>query len=56
MLATCHDRRNKYEYEGELNIDERLLAEMLAVTVKLLRALETLGPIGSAGGEVGFTT
>jgi hypothetical protein len=40
VLATCHDRRNKYEYEGELNIDEALLADALAVADKLLQALK----------------
>ena len=46
VLAAAHDRRNKYEYEGELNIDEALLAEMLAVAEKLLRAVAALGPVG----------
>ena len=28
VLATCHERRNKFEYEGVLNIDERLTASV----------------------------
>jgi len=29
ILAKCHDRRNLAEYEGHLEIDERLLDELL---------------------------
>lgn len=45
VLATCHERRNKFEYEGVLNVDERLLAEAIAVAERLLAALENLGPL-----------
>ena len=47
VLATCHDRRNKYEYEGMLNVDEGLLAEAISVTEQLVSALEKLGPVKS---------
>lgn len=40
VLATCHERRNKFEYEGVLNIDERLLAESIGVADKMLALLE----------------
>jgi hypothetical protein len=40
VLATCHERRNKFEYEGVLNIDERLLAESIGVAEKILALLE----------------
>lgn len=40
VLATCHERRNKFEYEGMLNIDERLLAESIGVAEKMLALLE----------------
>lgn len=40
VLATCHERRNKFEYEGVLNIDERLLAESIGVAEKMLALLE----------------
>jgi hypothetical protein len=29
VLATCHQRRNALEYEGYLEMDERLLADLL---------------------------
>ena len=45
MLALCHDRRNKAEYEGTLEVDERLLAELIAITGRLLGAVEKLGPV-----------
>lgn len=31
VLAKCHDVRNLGEYEGELNVDERLLADIMTV-------------------------
>ena len=45
MLALCHDRRNKAECEGTLEMDERLLAELIAIAGKLLNAVEKLGPV-----------
>ncbi len=45
VLALCHDRRNKAEYEGTLEMDERLLAELIAIAGKLLNAVEKLGPV-----------
>ncbi len=44
VLALCHDRRNKAEYEGILDVDERLLAELIAMGAKLLGAVEKLDP------------
>lgn len=44
ILATCHERRNRFEYEGLLNFDERLLAEAIAVTERLLAALDGRAP------------
>jgi hypothetical protein len=39
VLAKCHEIRNRGEYEGDLDIDERLLADLItscrAVIVKL---------------------
>ena len=47
VLALCHDRRNKAEYEGTLEVDERLLSELIAMAGKLLRSVEKLGPVKS---------
>lgn len=44
VLALCHDRRNKAEYEGTLEVDDRLLAELIAIAGKLVGALENSVP------------
>jgi hypothetical protein len=36
LFALCHERRNLAEYEGYLDVDETLLAELLAATDALL--------------------
>lgn len=41
VLAKCHDVRNLGEYEGDLNIDERLLADLLTAARAVADALET---------------
>lgn len=38
LLAKCHDRRNLAEYEGILEVDERLLADLQAAGQDLLEA------------------
>lgn len=40
VLAKCHDVRNLGEYEGDLNIDERLLADLLTAATAVADALE----------------
>lgn len=44
VLAKCHDARNLGEYEGELNIDERLLADLIAACQAVAAALDKLPP------------
>lgn len=41
VLAKCHDVRNLGEYEGDLSIDERLLADLLTAARAVADALET---------------
>lgn len=36
LFALCHERRNLAEYEGYMEVDESLLAELVAVTDALL--------------------
>lgn len=36
IFALCHERRNLAEYEGYLDVDEKLLAELLQATDVLL--------------------
>lgn len=45
VLAKCHDLRNKAEYEGELDIDDRILADLIVACDTVAKALETLKPI-----------
>lgn len=40
VLAKAHERRNLSEYEGHLEIDDRLLANMLAAAAALLETVE----------------
>ncbi len=44
VLAKCHDLRNKGEYEGELDIDDRILADLIAASGAVAKALEGLKP------------
>lgn len=48
LLAKCHDRRNLAEYEGTLDIDERLLTDLLVAAQELLIAVQTLSSPGAA--------
>lgn len=40
VFALCHDRRNLAEYEGHMNADETLLADLLAATDSLLARVQ----------------
>lgn len=46
VLALCHERRNLAEYEGTLEIDERLLAELIELADEMSAAVLALGPVG----------
>jgi hypothetical protein len=45
VLARCHDVRNRAEYEGDLYVDERLLADLIAACKTVAAALDKLPPI-----------
>ncbi len=47
VLALCHDRRNRAEYEGDVDIDDQLVRDLVDATEKVLEALEALGPVES---------
>ena len=42
VLAKCHDVRNLGEYEGDLNVDERLVADLIAACRAVSTKLDTL--------------
>jgi hypothetical protein len=50
VLATCHQRRNALEYEGYLELDERLMADLLQAAEAVYEAMLRLGPVGSEDG------
>ncbi len=45
VLDKCHKVRNQGEYEGFLNVDERLIADLIAAATTVLETLEALGPL-----------
>ena len=44
VLSRCHDLRNRGEYEGDLEIDERLLHDLIAACKTVVAALDKLPP------------
>ena len=44
VLARCHDVRNRGEYEGDLQVDELLLADLIQACKAVAAALEKLPP------------
>ena len=49
VLAKAHERRNLAEYEGHLEHDERLLADVLVAARRVLAAIEAAPESGAAG-------
>lgn len=47
VLAKCHDVRNRTEYEGAVDVDERLVADLLAACRQVAAAVERLPSIAS---------
>lgn len=45
VLAKCHDVRNLGEYEGDLNVDERLVADLISACRKVAEKLASLRPL-----------
>jgi len=45
VLALCHDRRNRAEYEGALEVDEQLEADLVRAGELLLEKVTSLGPV-----------
>ena len=42
VLSKCHDMRNRSEYEGALDVDERLLIDLIASCRKVAEAVKRL--------------
>ena len=45
VLDKCHSVRNLGEYEGGLNIDDRLVADLIAACQRVAAKLDSLAPI-----------
>jgi hypothetical protein len=45
VLAKGHEIRNRGEYEGDLNVDERLLSDLIAACKAVIQALDALPPL-----------
>ena len=45
VLALCHERRNVAEYQGHLEVEEKLVSDLLRVTEMLLAKVSALGKI-----------
>lgn len=45
VLAKCHDVRNLGEYEGDLNVDDRLVADLVAACQTVATQLNALPPV-----------
>lgn len=45
VFDKCHNLRNLSEYEGDLNVDERLLGELIAACLTVTHKLDALAPL-----------
>jgi hypothetical protein len=45
VLSKCHDLRNLGEYEGDLNIDDRIVTDLLAACRGVAERLSKLPPL-----------
>ena len=45
VLAKCHQIRNQGEYEGDLNIDERMVKDLVNACRTVVTAVKALAPL-----------
>ena len=45
VLAKCHDMRNRGEYEGDLEVDERIVDDLIDACQTVAAKLDTLEPL-----------
>jgi len=45
MLAKCHDLRNLAEYEGDVNVDDRIVSDLIAAAGLVKNRVRALAPI-----------
>ncbi|HET9868620.1 MAG TPA: hypothetical protein VFQ06_15085, partial [Nitrospira sp.] len=47
VLSKCHDMRNRMAYEGALDVDERLVGDLIAACRKVAQKVSTLPPMST---------
>jgi hypothetical protein len=47
ILSKCHDIRNRTEYEGALDVEERLVSDLIGACRKVAEKLTSLPPIAA---------
>ncbi|SAI70268.1 Uncharacterised protein [Bordetella ansorpii] len=47
VLSKCHDIRNLGEYEGNLNIDDRIVTDLLIACQAVAQKIEAPSPLGT---------
>jgi hypothetical protein len=45
VFSLCHQRRNVAEYEGDLNVEDRLVADLIEITEALSQNIARLGKV-----------
>jgi hypothetical protein len=45
VLSKCHDGRNRTEYEGVLDVDDRLVSDLIGACRKVAGKVSSLPPI-----------
>ena len=45
VLTLCHTRRNRAEYEGVVDIDDQLVADLLRAAEEVAARVSRLGPL-----------
>ena len=45
VLALCHERRNVAEYEGHLDVEDRLVTDLIEVAKVVLKKVTALGKV-----------
>ena len=45
VLSKCHDMRNRTEYEGALDVDERLVTDVIGACRKVANKIKELPPV-----------
>ena len=48
VLSKCHDLRNRTEYEGAVEVDERLVQDLVAACRAVAKAVAALPPLPGA--------